>query len=142
MNFAAPAAFVYCCPHPLDDSSFDVEWVKFKDVFEKRTGVALSFLSRHALDSKLRRLPDLVAGLFSDSCAEHFCGRDDWRDDPWVRLQRGPARFLGINRFLDRHERSAIYVAETHEQLFLAALDQGSVFALRGLPGWVKFFCF
>ncbi|HUS11437.1 MAG TPA: hypothetical protein VMZ30_13300, partial [Pyrinomonadaceae bacterium] len=140
MNLPAPEAFVYCCPHLLDDRSFDVEWERFRDAFQKRTGVALSFLDRHELDSKLRRLPDLVAGLFSDSSAEHFCGHDDWRDDPWVRLQRGPARFLGINRFLERHDRSAIYVAESHEQLFLAALDQGSTVALRGLPGMGKSF--
>lgn len=85
-------------------------------------------------------MPDLVAGLFSDSCAEHFCDCDGWRNDPWVRLQRGPARFLGINRFLDRHARKKIHVDESHEAFFLQALDQGSTIALRGLPGTGKSF--
>src|SRR5262249_1019483 len=121
MNLPAPKAFVYCCPHYLDDSRFAVDWENFKCAFQRRTGVVLSFLDRHGIDSKRRRLPDLVAGLFSDSYAEHFCGRDEWRDDPWVRLQHSLGRFLSVNRFLDRHNRNAIYVDESHEELFVAA---------------------
>jgi hypothetical protein len=135
-----PEAFVYCCPHPLDDGLFNEKWLRFKEEFQLRTGVALSFLDRHALDAKLRKLPDLVAGLFSDSYAEVFCGRDDWRDDPWTRVQYGPARFPSIKRFLDRHTRNAIYVDDEHEARFVAALDDISVLAIRGLPGLGKSF--
>ena len=136
----APEAFVYCCPHPLDDGLFDEKWVRFKQEFQLKTGVALSFLDRNALDARLRKLPDLVAGLFSDFYAEVFCGRDDWRDDPWTRLQYGPARFLSIKRFLDRHTSNAIYVDDEHEARFVAALDETSVLAIRGLPGLGKSF--
>src|SRR6185436_3341103 len=81
--------FVYCCPHPLDDRSLAEEWTRFKDDFQRRTDVEISFLDRYGLDARLRRLPDLVAGLFSGSYAENFCGRDSWLDDPWTRLQQG-----------------------------------------------------
>ena len=67
-------------------------------------------------DTAFRRLPDLVAVLFSDSYAEHFCGRDDWRrplDSPGnAALHVSPASIA-----FDRHERNAIYVSEAHEQL-------------------------
>ena len=138
MSLPAPGEFVYCCPQPFDD--IRLEWEKFKGDFQQRTGVALSFWDRNAIDSRLRRLPDLVAGLFSDSYAEHFCDCDEWRNDPWVRVQQGPARYQVINRFLDRHNRDAVYVAERQEKLFLAALDQNSTVSLRGLPGMGKSF--
>ncbi|HEU4432974.1 MAG TPA: hypothetical protein VFR51_06225, partial [Pyrinomonadaceae bacterium] len=140
MSLPAPREFVYCCPQPLNDEKFLVEWETFKDAFQKRTGVAVSFWDRNAIDSRLRRLPDLVAGLFSDSYAELFCGRDEWRNDPWIRVQQGPGRFLVVNRFLDRHNRQAIYIAEPHEKLFLTALEQSSAVAIRGLPGMGKSF--
>ena len=138
MSLPAPREFVYCCPQPFDD--IRVEWERFKDDFQRRTGVALSFWDRSNIDPRLRRLPDLVAGLFSDSYAEHFCDCDEWRNDPWVRIQQGPARYQVINRFLNRHNRDAVYVAELQEKLFLAALDQNSIVALRGLPGMGKSF--
>jgi len=125
---------VYQCKNYADVPS----WPKVRDAVAKFE--SLSFWDRHAIDSHLKRLPDLVAGLFSGLYAEHFCGRDNWRDDPWVRLQRGHARFLSINRFLERHDRNTIYVAERHERLFLEALDRGSAVALRGLPGMGKTF--
>ena len=140
MSLPAPREFVYCCPQPLDDKSLGVEWVRFKDDFQKRTGVVIAFWDRNAIDSRLRRLPDLVAGIFSDSYAEHFCRRDDWRDDPWVRVKAGPARFPIINRFLDRHNRQAIYVGNAEEELFLKILDETSSIAFRGLPGMGKSF--
>jgi len=140
MSFPPPQEFLYCCTHALDDGSFDVKWVQFKDEFQKRTGVALSFLDKHALDAKLRKLPDIVAGLFSDSYAELFCVHDGWHDDPWIRLQYGTARFLNINRFLDRHKRNAIHVAEHHKDHFVSSLDQTSIVAIRGLPGLGKTF--
>jgi hypothetical protein len=140
MSLPAPREFVYCCPQPLDDESLLVKWETFKDAFHKRTGVVISFWDRNAIDSRLRRLPDLVAGLFSDSYAEHFCGRDDWRDDPWVRVKQSPARFPVINRFLDKHNRHAIYVEKAQEELFIKILDENSSVAFRGLPGMGKSF--
>jgi hypothetical protein len=140
MDLPSPKAFVYCCPHPLDDITFDVELMRFKEDFQRRTGVKVFFWDRHTLDTRLRRLPDIVAGLFSDSIAEHFCDCDDWRDDLWIRVQNGHARYPVINRFLDRHQRRAIYVENSQEVRFFAALEQVSAIALRGLPGTGKSF--
>ena len=70
-----PTAYVYCCPHPLDDRKLGEDWTQFKDEFEQRTKVDISFWDKFAFDTRLRRLPDIVAGLFSGSYAEHFCNQ-------------------------------------------------------------------
>ena len=77
-----PKAFVYCCPHPLDDKAHGDEWSEFRTEFEDRTQVSLDFRDKHYLDTRLRQAPDLVAGLFSPAYAAHFCGQDDWIGGP------------------------------------------------------------
>ena len=130
-----PDAYVYCCPHPLDDSDLGKSWTLFKDEFMMRTGVNINFWDKHILDTRLRRLPDIVDGLFSGSYAEHFCKRDDWLDDPWSRVCWGEARHASITRFLDKHRNGAIHVAESDEERFQDILSTSSVLAIRGLPG-------
>ena len=113
----------------------------FRDEFRARTGVEVSpFWDKHALDTRLRRLPDVVAGLFSGSYAEHFCGRDDWLDDPWTRVRWGEPRHRSIERFLDRHQRGAIHISHADEERFLDLLSGSGSLAIRGLPGSGKTF--
>jgi hypothetical protein len=130
-----PEAFVYCCPHPLDDKSLGENFVRFKGNFRHRTGVDIDFWDKHALDTRLRRLPDIVAGLFSGSYAEHFCNRDDWMDAPWIRVHWGEPRYASIKRFLGRHRHGTIHVAAPDEERFQETLSSSSVLAIRGLPG-------
>ena len=131
-----PQRFVYCCPHPLDDKELGESWTRFRDEFRARTGVEVSpFWDKHALDARLRRLPDVVAGLFSGSYAEHFCGRDDWLDDPWTRVRWGEPRHRSIERFLDRHQRGTIHISHQDEERFLDLLSASGSVAIRGLPG-------
>ncbi|MGQ0571664.1 MAG: hypothetical protein ACT4P5_19345 [Armatimonadota bacterium] len=140
-DLPSPHCFVYCCPHPLDDKDFAEPWTPFRDEFRARTGVEVSFWDKDALDTHLRRLPDVVAGLFSGSYAEHFCGRDYWLlDDPWIRLCRGEARYRSIKRFLERHERGAIHVSLENEERFLDLLSGSGALAIRGMPGSGKTF--
>ncbi|MGH9895729.1 MAG: hypothetical protein ACREA0_27845, partial [bacterium] len=83
----------------------------------------------------------MVAGLFSGSYAEHFCGRDVWRfDDPWTRVRWGEPRHRSIERFLERYERSAIHISDQGEQRFLDLLSDSGTLAIRGLPGSGKTF--
>ena len=60
---------------------------------------------------------------------------DDWRDSPWVRVTSEEARYASINRFLDRHRRGSIHVAEPDEKNFQEVLSSSSVLVIRGLPG-------
>ncbi len=73
-----PKTFVYCCPHLLDDKALGEDWSRFHKAFQARAKVSIDFRDKHYLDTRLRRAPDLVAGLFSPSYAEHFCGQDHW----------------------------------------------------------------
>jgi hypothetical protein len=43
--------------------------------FQARTGVAAELRGKKYLDARLRQLPALVAGLFSDALVAPFCGR-------------------------------------------------------------------
>jgi hypothetical protein len=131
----SPTAFVYCCPHPLDDRELGEEWTRFRDGFKQRTGVAISFWDKNALDTRLKRLPDLVAGLFSSSYAEHFCRRDDWSDSPWVRMCWNTTGYASIKRFLDYHREGRIQVAAQDEERFMDILSASPCLVVRGLPG-------
>jgi len=130
-----PNAFVYCCPHPLDDSGWGKKWMDFRDAFCQRTGIDIGFWDRNFLDARLRHVPDIVAGLFSGSYAEHFCNRDDWLGDPWTRVRHGVARHDSVGRFLDRHARDAIIVDDSGEERFQDLLSASPVLAVRGLRG-------
>ncbi len=135
-----PQRFVYCCPHLLDHEKLGKPWTRFMDEFRARTGVELSFWNKGTLDTRLRRLPDVVAGLFSGSYAEHFCGRDNWRlDDPWTRVRWGEARHRAIERFLDRHKSGAIHISDQDEERS-ELLSGSDALAIRGLPGSGKTF--
>jgi hypothetical protein len=130
-----PTAFVYCCPHPLDDHDLGQEWTRFRDAFKQRTGVAISFWDKDAFDTRLKRLPDLVAGLFSNFYAEHFCKRDDWRDSPWTRVRWGTRGYRSIEGFLAYRREERIQVSAQDEERFLDTLSASPVLAIRGLPG-------
>ena len=132
------SAYVYCCPHPLDDKVLGEEWTRFKDHFRRNAGVEISFWDRNFLAASLRRLPDIVAGRFSDSYAEHFCGSDHWADDPWTRVRWGTARHASLNRFLDRHRSGAICVSDQEDEHFRVLLTRSPVLVVRGLPATSK----
>ncbi|MEW8590909.1 MAG: hypothetical protein AB2543_17745, partial [Candidatus Thiodiazotropha endolucinida] len=130
-----PKRYIYCCPHPLDARSLGEKWTHFRDEFKARTGVEIGFWDQNALNTRLRRLPDVVAGLFSPSYAEHFCDHDGWMDDPWLRVSRSEARHRPVERFLKRHYQEAIYVEEKDSEAFNDAISSSPVFAIRGQPG-------
>ncbi len=137
-----PDRFIYCCSQSLKDIEVGRPWTTFKDEFLRDTGVEVLFWDKDALDTRLRALPDIVAGLFSDSYAEHFCGRDRWRlDDPWTRVRWGEPRYASIKRFLDRHARRTIAVSEQEQERFLDLVTNSPVVAIRGFPGSGKTTC-
>jgi hypothetical protein len=130
-----PNRFVYCCPHGLDHLSFSEEWTAFGDDARERTGIEVAIKPRAELDTLLRSAPDIVAGLFSPSWAEHYCQSVDWENDPWVRVTWDEARHAPVKRFLDRHKARAIHVDARDEARFSELMAVSPVVVVRGLPG-------
>jgi hypothetical protein len=131
-----PTTFIYCCPVDLSDVKTDKDWVTFRaNFFEKTGGVQLEIWDRSYFDTRLRRLPDVVAGLFSDAHAELFCSAGEWRDDPWVRIRRDVSRFPAVGRFLDRFDAGLIYVPKKIAQWFDDASLRSPALLIRGVPG-------
>jgi hypothetical protein len=130
-----PKAFVYCCPHPLDDATLGGEWSPFRDAFKARTGVSLDLRDKHYLDTRLRKAPDLVAGLFSPSYAEHFCGQDAWIGGPWTRITTAATGNPATRRFLERLKQGRILIREQERNAFDGILEREPVLLIRGLPG-------
>ena len=130
-----PTAYVYCCPHPLDDSSAGQAWSRFRDAFEARTKVSLGFRDKHYLDTRLRQAPDLVAGLFAPSYAEHFCRQDDWIGGPWTRITTAATGYPATRRFLTQLEQGRIHVRAQERKAFDAILEREPALLIRGFPG-------
>jgi hypothetical protein len=137
-HLTPPMRFVYCCPQPLKKIDLVEKWVLYKAEFQNRTGVEVIFWNKDHFDTELRQHPDLVAGLFSDSYATHFCQHRDWEDSPWIRVRYRNIRHPNIKRFLEKHKGNKIFVNQADEDQFNTALDEHSSVAIRGLPGTGK----
>jgi hypothetical protein len=130
-----PQAFVYCCPQPLDDKTLGEKLSRLRDAFKARTGVSLDLRDKHYLDTRLRRAPDLVAGLFSPSYAEQFCGQDAWIGGPWTRVTTAATGNPATRRFLERLKQGRILIREQERTAFDAIIEREPVVLIRGFPG-------
>ncbi|MFC1502704.1 hypothetical protein ACFL6A_04770, partial [bacterium] len=130
-----PTSYIYCCTQPLPDVESDKEWIQFSEDFEKRTGIDLQRQGREYFDARLRNLPDIVAGLFTDTHAELFCQSREWPNDPWVRICYGTPRHLEVERFLDRHQNGLVFVVKEIEDWFSAAASHAQTIMICGVPG-------
>ena len=88
-----PTQFVLCCSLPLQERKQNEKWTALERQFHERTGVSVVFWDCNYLDERLKRLPDVVADLFSDRVAERFCNMDDWNKDLF-RFNRDDLRNL------------------------------------------------
>ncbi len=140
-NLPRPQRYVICCPAMLRDSGVDADWQQAQAAFEARTGGVLAELwHRDLLDGWLKKLPDVVADLFSDRHAEAFCDLDDWVPDLFVPLRKGAAGDLRLNRYLRWRDEGRLYLHPAYEDRFTDALGRSPVVLVRGLPGTGKTF--
>jgi len=86
----APAEFVYCCPQCFDDRPTNLDFIALQEEFKRATGIELQVWHRATFDARLRSLPDIVAGLFSQEHARLFCKAEDWSDDVLVQVYFTP----------------------------------------------------
>jgi hypothetical protein len=136
-HLPAPHEFVYCCPQPFDDSDENRDFIKLQEEFKRQTGgVGLTVWHRAYFDSRLRWLPDLVAGFFSDDHAIRFCDTEDWRYDLLVPvISNRSARHRLVERWLTRRSEGKVFVLAELEKQFGEAFSRSSTLLIRGVPG-------
>lgn len=132
-----PERFVVCCPQPLRDT---VNWILAKETFKTSTGVEADLWHLGLLNSWLKKLPDVVADLFSDHHAEAFCDIDDWKPDLFIPLREGASGDPRLKRYFARRLSGRLYVDQGYEQRITEALECSPVILVRGLPGTGKTF--
>lgn len=135
-----PDRFVICCPALMRDSEADAQWLLTKASFERRTGVEAGLWHKDLLDAWLRKLPDVVADLFSDRHAEVFCDIDDWRADLFMPVRDGAGGDRRLRRYFKSRREGRLYIDEGRKQEILEALERSPVVMVQGLPGSGKTF--
>lgn len=129
-----PAEFVLCCPLPLAELKTNEAWTSVQQDFYNRTGVTTQLWDKDFLDARLKRLPDIVADLFSARVAEFFCKLDDWNEDLFRSLIPGSGE-LKLNRYLEKKAAGQIYVDVALSEKFAQTLKSHGSLLIQGLPG-------
>ncbi|MFX0200113.1 MAG: hypothetical protein ACFFCW_28670 [Candidatus Hodarchaeota archaeon] len=132
-----PTEFVLCCPLPLHERQRNENWLRLERQFKARTGVSVAFWDRNYLDERLRRLPDIVADLFSDHITEQFCDLQDWNSDLFRPLVANCGERT-IERYLAQKEAGRLYIDPKIEDTFREKLLSNESLLIRGLPGTGK----
>ena len=140
LELPKPARFVICWPQPLRDANLEAKWIRRKSEFSKRTGIEADIWHLDLLNGWLKKLPDLVADLFSDRHAEGFCNLDDWKMDLFVPLREGTPRDRRLGRFFESNGSGRLYLDEGYAAKITDALENSPVILVRGLPGTGKTF--
>lgn len=129
-----PTEFVLCCPLPIRDLKLNEFWTTTEREFQARTGVNGVFWDREYLDERLRKLPDVVADLFSDRIAEHFCHINNWKSDIFRPLISGSGDST-VSRYLTLRDTGRVYIDPKIEKDFSETLLSSGSLLVRGEPG-------
>lgn len=137
-GFSKPDRFVICWPVSLRDSGFEKKWDSVKKAFEQRTQINADLWHLDLLNGWLKKLPDVVADLFSDRHAQNFCGVDEWLHDLFKPLRQGISGEIRIKRYLQRRNSGRLYVDERYSRLITEALESAPAILIHGPPGTGK----
>ncbi|MDD5269077.1 MAG: ATP-binding protein [Methylococcales bacterium] len=131
-NLPKPSRFVLCCPQDFADR-------KARDYWERQTGefpVKLSIWQRNDLDSRLRKAPDIVSDLFSDTLVHAFCDNaDDWKPDIFWPIKDGASLPAVLRRYQQRHVQGRLYYDAAYQKAFDEIMERERVVLIQGLPG-------
>lgn len=136
-----PDRFVICWPQPFRDSPIDKEWNKERKRFHQRTGIQADIWHLDIFNGWLKKLPDIVADLFSDRHAKNFCDPDiNWNADLFIPLREGASGDPRLKRYIEYRRVGKLYLYPDYERDITEALENFNVILLRGLPGTGKSF--
>ncbi|MDX2300077.1 MAG: hypothetical protein NW204_10155, partial [Xanthomonadaceae bacterium] len=136
-----PARYVICSPSLLRDVMQDRHWLQAKQAIETRhPGLSVELWHRDMLDGWLKRLPDVVADLFSDRHAELFCGLDDWHPGLFTAVREDAPGDPRLDRFLEQHGKAGVYLHPPYQSALDEALAASPVVLVHGRQACGKTF--
>ncbi len=127
-----PSCFVLCCSADL--RGHEEAWSVEAEAFRQRTGVVATLWERSVFNERLRRLPDIVADVFSDAAAERFCEQEAWAWDLFRPLRPGTGA-EAIEHFLRLRGSGVLDLPETLQARFDTMLAREDAVLVRGAPG-------
>lgn len=130
-----PKKFVLCLTRSLRDVKDLEPWEKYREEFSRKHQIKVGTAwDRNYLNETLKRLPDIVAEVFSDQIAELFCERDDWDFDEFHPLADN-ATEPSLKRYFARKITDRLYLAPEQLAGFSEKLERNGSVLIKGLPG-------
>lgn len=129
-----PKKFVLCIPLSLRDVNTNTIWTKLQEDFYKETKVEVESWDLEILNSKLKKLPDVVADLFSPQVAERFCNLPNWHEDIFRPVKPNSGDLI-IKRYLNLKDAGRLYLDPQLRDLFTEKLAIDGSLLIQGLPG-------
>jgi len=134
-----PIQFVYYSRQRLDGIEEDKEYTNWRDSTFKEHEIDTQLWGRETLDSKLRDLPAVVSGVFSDRVARTFCNENSLPPDSnWERLQHAKSEYPTLRDFYEDWKKDKLFINPDLKEWFSTAISASSVVLLQGVPGTGK----
>ena len=131
--------FVYYSRQKLGDIEQDKEYTRWRHSAVKKRRIDIQLWGRETLDSKLRNLPAVVSGVFSDLVARTFCNEDSLPSDSnWERLQYAESEYQTLRDFYEDWKKDKLFINPNLKEWFSTAISASSVILLQGVPGTGK----
>jgi DNA polymerase III delta prime subunit len=133
-HLPTPKKFVLCIPLSLTKGNLKDEWLELKRSFYDSTGIVVDEWDLEYLNSRLRKLPDVVADLFSGAMAERFCDLPNWHQDIFRPVKPGSGDF-DIKKYLKLKDAGHLYIDAKLRESFAEKLAIDGSLLIQGLPG-------
>ena len=131
--------FVYYSRQKLASIKKSKEYTPWRDSAFKEHGIDIQLWGRENLDSKLRDLPSVVSGVFSDKVALIFCNENSLPPDSnWERLQYAKSEYPTLRDFYADWKKDKLFINPDLKEWFSTAISASSVVLLQGVPGTGK----
>jgi Glu-tRNA(Gln) amidotransferase subunit E-like FAD-binding protein len=134
-----PTQFVYYSRQRLAGIKEDKEYTHWRDSTCKEREIDIQLWGRETLNSKLRDLPAVVSGVFSDGVARTFCDENSLPSDSnWERLQHAKSEYPTLRDFYEDWKKDKLFINPDLKEWFSTAISASSVILLQGVPGTGK----
>jgi len=134
-----PTQFVYYSRQKLGDIKTNKQYMKLRNSALKKYKIDIQLWGNDTLNSKLRDLPAVVSGIFSDRVARIFCNEYSLpTDSNWERLQYKDSDHPTVCEFYEDWEKDRLFINPDLNKWFNSAISASPVVLLQGAPGFGK----